>query len=162
MYPEPDSVIASGTSRRGSPYRPRISWLPSYTSPTRPRRPGWPGSARTPGWFVREIPVLRTKSSGVVDHRRSVKRPGRQDPQTGDRPPGRPGRATKGVYDRQCAIRKRGPRRLRLSEGRLAEIDVEERSGARGDGGEQAGGLGKQLLGVETGGADFVLQEDSV
>ena len=68
----------------------------------------------------------------------------------------------KGVNDRQCAIRKRGPRRLRLSEGRLAEIDVEKRSGAGGDGGEQAGGLGKQLLGLETGGADLVLQEDRI
>ena len=49
-----------------------------------------------------------------------------------------------------------------LPEGRPAEIDVEERSGADGDGGEQAGGLGKQLLGVETGGADLVRKEDRV
>jgi len=45
---------------------------------------------------------------------------------------------------------------------RPAEIGLEERSGVGGDCREQAGGLGEQLLGVETGGADLFPEEKRV
>src|ERR1700735_3462404 len=51
---------------------------------------------------------------------------------------------------------------LRLSQGRPAEIDCEQRPGACGNCGEQARVLGKQLFGVETSGGDLVLEEDRV
>ena len=74
--------------------------------------------------------------------------------------PGRHGAEFPGSPDGRARLPRILP--LRLPGGRPAEIDLEERSGAGGDRGEQAGGLGQQLPGVETGGADLLLEEGCV